>query len=73
MNVGDLVRFINANHTSYHRLRSKSGLVLEVDHRASYCRPYNTRHLGAKVTVVFDNEKPAAYTEYSLEVINENR
>ena len=67
--VGDVVRFINRNHTSYHTLRSKSGLVVEVDETLSYCRPYNQRHLGAKVVVVFESDPPTAYTEYSLEVI----
>ena len=69
MKVGDVVRFINRNHTSYPALRSKSGLVVEVDKTLSYCRPYNQRHLGAKVVVVFESTPPSAYTEYSLEVI----
>ena len=69
MKVGDVVRFINKDHTSYRTLRSKSGLVVEVDKSLSYCRPYNQRHLGAKVVVVFENQPPTAYTEYSLEVI----
>ncbi len=69
MRVGDVVRFINKNHSSYRTLHSKSGLVVEVDKSLSYCRPYNQRYLGAKVVVVFENRPPAAYTEYSLEVI----
>jgi len=73
MNVGNLVRFINKSHTSYHRLQSKWGLVVEVDKSISHCRPYNQRHLGAKVIVVFGSDRPTAYTEYSLEVINGNR
>ena len=69
MEVGDVVRFINRTHASYRKLCSKSGLVIEVDKSLSYCRPYNQRHVGAKVVVVFENQPPTAYTEYSLEVI----
>ena len=73
MRAGDIVRFINRDHTSYHMLHAKSGIVVEVDKTLSYCRPYNHRHLGAKVVVVFENLPPTAYTEYSLEVVNEAR
>ncbi len=69
MKVGDVVQFINKDHTSYSTLRAKSGLVVEVDKSLSYCRPYNQRHLGAKVVVVFDDQAPTAYTEYSLELV----
>jgi hypothetical protein len=73
MKIGDMVRFINKDHTSYLRLQPKLGLVIEIDKSAVHRRPYNQRHLGSKVTVIFGSDRPDAYTEYSLEVVNENR
>ena len=69
MKPGDIVRFINRNHTMYHQLCSKAGIVVEIDESIAYCRPYNQRHYGAKVVVVFENNPPTAYTRYSLEVV----
>ncbi len=73
MKPGDMVQFINKDHTSYLRLHSKLGLVVAVDKNAALRRPYNQNHLGSKVTVVFGNDRPTAYTEYSLKVSNESR
>lgn len=74
MKPGDIVRFINRNHTMYHELSSKVGIVVEVDKSVVQCRPYNQRHHGAKVVVVFENNPPVAYAGYSLEVVrNESR
>ena len=68
MKVGDLVRFVNQAHYRYHLLSQTPGLVTDIDYSLSHARPFNQRHLGAKVIVVF-GEITTACTEHSLEVI----
>jgi len=70
---GDLVRFINENHSSYHRLRDAVGIVLDVDETAKWRRLRLDQYLGAKVTVMFDGQEPRACNEAHLEVISEGR
>ena len=73
MKQGDLVRFTNRNHTSYRKLAGSVGIITEIDHAAVDQRSLVLQHLGAKVTVSFDGQEPANFTEFSLEVISENR
>ena len=73
MKQGDMVRFINENHTSYHSLRDAVGIVLEVDEAAKWRRLRLDKYLGAKVTVMFDGQEPRACNEAHLEVISAGR
>ena len=73
MKQGDMVRFINENHTSYHSLRDAVGIVLEVDETAKWRRLRLDKYLGAKVMVMFDGQEPRACNEAHLEVISAGR
>lgn len=72
MKSGDLVKFINKNHTSYYAFKDSVGVVLEVDMLAKFNRHTLDQHLGAKVTVAFNNRKPDICSEAHLEIISES-
>jgi len=66
--AGDLVRFINQSHNSYFKLERIPGLITDIDYSVCDGKPYNTRHKGPKVVVVF-NGMPIICFGHSLEVI----
>ena len=66
MKVGDMVRFINNDHTQYYSFRDLIGIVTSVER---VWRPAGDEYLGSKVIVAFGEKKPKAFTEYSLEVV----
>jgi hypothetical protein len=67
MKVGDLVQFTNRSHSLYPKYSKDPGLVIAIDHTATYNRGTRQEYLGAKVTVQFPGlNKPSVVTEYSL-------
>jgi len=64
---GDLVRFINNDHTQYYSFKNLIGIVTSFE---DVWRSPGEEYLGAKVIVSFGPDKPRAFTEYSLEVIS---
>ena len=70
MKQGDLVRFVNNDHTQYYSFKDLVGIVTSVER---VWRPAGDEYLGSKVIVAFGTKKPRAFTEYSLEVANEDR
>ena len=70
MKQGDLVKFVNENHTSYQWLRKEVGIVLNIDETARWRRGRLDQHLGAAVMVSFGQRKPVACSESNLEVIS---
>jgi len=67
---GDLVRFVNNDHTQYYSFKDLVGIVTSVER---VWRPAGDEYLGSKVIVAFGTKKPWAFTEYSLEVVSEDR
>jgi hypothetical protein len=67
---GDMVRFVEPDHTSYHALKDLVGIIMSVER---VWRPAGDEYLGSKVIAAFGEKKPRAFTEYSLEVANEDR
>ncbi len=70
MKQGDLVRFVNNDHTQYYSFKDLVGIVTSVER---VWRPAGDEYLGSKVIVAFGTKKPRAFTEYSLEVASEDR
>ncbi len=70
MKQGDMVRFINNDHTQYYSFKDLVGIVTSVER---VWRPAGDEYLGSKVIVAFGTKKPRAFTEYSLEVASEDR
>ena len=70
MKQGDIVRFVEPDHTSYHALKNLVGIIMSVER---VWRPAGDEYLGSKVIVAFGTKKPWAFTEYSLEVVSEDR
>lgn len=70
MKQGDMVRFVDLAHSSYHALKDLVGIIVSVER---VWRPTGDEHLGSKVIVVFGTNKPRSFCEYSLEVANEDR
>ena len=68
MKQGDMVRFVEPDHTSYHALKDLVGIIMSVE---PVWRPTGDEHLGSKVIVVFGTNKPRSFCEWSLEVVNE--
>jgi hypothetical protein len=64
---GDMVRFVEPDHTSYYTLKDLVGIVTSVER---VWRPPGDEYLGSKVIVAFGEKKPRAFTAYSLEVVN---
>jgi len=64
---GDMVRFINSDHTQYYSFKDLVGIVTSFEH---VWRSPGEEYLGGKVIVSFGTKKPQAFTEYSLEVIS---
>ena len=67
MRRGDLVRFINNDHTQYYSFKNLIGIVTSFE---DVWRSPGEEYLGAKVIVSFGTKKPQTFTEYSLEVIS---
>ena len=70
MQRGDMVRFVDLAHSSYHALKDLVGVIMSVER---VWRPAGDEYLGSKVIVAFGTNKPRAFTEYALEVVNEGR
>ena len=70
MKQGDMVRFVEPDHTSYHALKDLVGIVTSVER---VWRPAGDEYLWSKVIVAFGVNKPRSFCEYSLEVANEDR
>ena len=70
MKQGDMVRFINNDHTQYYSFKDLVGIVTSFEH---VWRSPGEEYLGAKVIVSFGPDQPRTFTEYSLEVISESR
>ena len=70
MKQGDIVRFVEPDHTSYHALKNLVGIIVSVER---VWRPAGAEYLGSKVIVAFGANKPRSFCEYSLEVANEDR
>ena len=68
MKQGDMVRFVEPDHTSYHALKDLVGIIISVER---VWRPAGDEYLGSKVIVAFGANKPRSFCEYSLEVVNE--
>ena len=66
MKRGDMVRFVEPDHTSYHTLKDLVGIIMSVER---VWRPAGYESLGSKVIVAFGEKKPRPFTEYSLEVV----
>ena len=66
MKRGDMVRFVEPDHTSYHILKDLVGIIMSVER---VWRPAGDEYLGSKVIVAFGEKKPRPFTEYSLEVV----
>ena len=67
MKRGDLVRFINNDHTQYYSFKNLVGIVISFE---NVWRSPGEEYLGAKVIVSFGPDQPRPFTEYSLEVIS---
>ena len=70
MKPGDMVRFVELNHSSYPVLEDLVGIIMSVER---VWRPAGDEYLGAKVIVAFGANKPRSFCEWSLEVVNEVR
>ena len=70
MKQGDMVRFVEPDHTSYHALKNLVGIIISVER---LWRPPGDEYLGSKVIVAFGTNKPRPFCEYSLEVVSEDR
>ena len=70
MKQGDMVRFVDLAHSSYHALKDLVGIIVSVER---VWRPAGDEYLGSKVIVAFGANKPRSFCEYSLEVANEDR
>ena len=70
MKQGDIVRFVEPDHTSYHNLKNLVGIIMSVER---VWRPAGDEYLGSKVIVAFGTNKPRSFCEYSLEVVSEDR
>ena len=70
MNQGDIVRFVEPDHTSYPVLKDLVGIIMSVER---VWRPAGDEYLGSKVIVAFGANKPRSFCEYSLEVVSEAR
>ena len=70
MKQGDMVRFVEPDHTSYHALKNLVGIIISVER---LWRPPGDEYLGSKVIVAFGTNKPRSFCEYSLEVVSEDR
>jgi len=67
---GDMVKFVEPDHTSYHALKNLVGIIISVER---LWRPPGDEYLGSKVIVAFGTNKPRSFCEYSLEVVSEDR
>jgi len=67
---GDMVRFVEPDHSSYHALKNLVGIIISVER---LWRPPGDEYLGSKVIVAFGTNKPRSFCEYSLEVVSEDR
>lgn len=70
MKQGDMVRFVEPDHSSYHALKNLVGIIISVER---LWRPPGDEYLGSKVIVAFGTNKPRSFCEYSLEVVSEDR
>ncbi len=70
MKQGDMVKFVEPDHTSYHALKNLVGIIISVER---LWRPPGDEYLGSKVIVAFGTNKPRSFCEYSLEVVSEDR
>ena len=70
MKQGDMVRFVEPDHSSYHALKNLVGIIISVER---LWRPAGDEYLGSKVIVAFGTNKPRSFCEYSLEVVSEDR